>query len=106
VDAAVVEAAATALAWAVAAGLMADTLFFFEVNHPVCARRLTGIVLPGLPMERVVLEVLAAHLLALPQPPFRSVYYQTVLVDLTKGLPDLFHPAVRPMPAQPAACEA
>ena len=33
--------------------------------------------------------------MALPTAPFRPVYYQAVLVDLCKGLPDLFEPAVR-----------
>jgi len=45
------------LAWQLTAGVMHDTLYFFEVNHGVCAQRLSAVIVPGLPLERVVVEV-------------------------------------------------
>ena len=52
-----VHAAAVAVAWAAAAAMAVDTLFFFESNHEECARRLSGVIVPGLPVERVLVEV-------------------------------------------------
>ena len=57
-----------ALAWSVTAGLMADTLYFFEVNHNACSRRLAAVVVPGLPLELVLVEVRSAHAVHTAQP--------------------------------------
>ena len=51
------DAKAIALAWSVASGVMSDTLYFFEVNHNACSRRLAAVVVPGLPLELVLVEV-------------------------------------------------
>ena len=40
---------------------MADTLYFFEVNHNACSRRLAAVVVPGLPLELVLVEVRSEH---------------------------------------------
>ena len=44
---------------------------------------------------RVAWQLLVGQLLTVPAPPFLSVYYQSVLLDLCKGLPSLYEPAVR-----------
>jgi len=43
----------------------------------------------------VAWQLLVGQLLMVPAPPFLSVYYQSVLLDLCKGLPSLYEPAVR-----------
>jgi len=79
--------------WWLTTELYIDTMYFFEVNHKDCTRRLAMVNIPPLPMDNILVEVLFAQLLSLPQPLFKPVFYGTLTINLAKSLPS-FQPVV------------
>ncbi|XP_057948068.1 nuclear cap-binding protein subunit 1 [Malania oleifera] len=69
-----------------------DILLFFNGCRKECASYMVGLPVP-FRYEYLMAETIFSQLLLLPQPPFKSLYYTLVIIDLCKALPGAF-PAV------------
>ncbi|KAM1277886.1 hypothetical protein FF1_030243 [Malus domestica] len=69
-----------------------DVLFYLNGCRKECASYMAGLPVP-FRYEYLMAETIFSQLLMLPQPPFRTIYYTLVIIDLCKALPGAF-PAV------------
>ncbi|KAM2057772.1 hypothetical protein ACFX16_030420 [Malus domestica] len=65
---------------------------FIVEDRKECASYMAGLPVP-FRYEYLMAETIFSQLLMLPQPPFRTIYYTLVIIDLCKALPGAF-PAV------------
>ncbi|KAL9455103.1 hypothetical protein AB3S75_010500 [Citrus x aurantiifolia] len=69
-----------------------DVLLFFNGCRKECAFYMVNLPVP-FRYEYLMAETIFSQLLLLPQPPFKTIYYTLVIMDLCKALPGAF-PAV------------